>query len=69
MGNIGFAQLLLIALIVFLIFGATRLPEVGRGLGRGVARLRRGVRDRSEGGKLTTPSSSAKSRGHRGLAA
>jgi len=72
MGNIGFAQLLLIALIVLLIFGATRLPEVGRGLGRGVARLRRGMRDSSAESKAVltaAPSSSTKSRRRRGLAA
>lgn len=45
MADIGPTQLLLIASIVVLIFGATRLPEVGRGLGRGVAWLRRGLRE------------------------
>ncbi len=46
MANLGLAQILLTALIVVLIFGATRLPELGRVLGRGLGRARAG-RDRS----------------------
>ncbi len=37
--DLGSEQLLLIALIVAVIFGATRLPEVGRLLGRGLSRM------------------------------
>jgi TatA/E family protein of Tat protein translocase len=44
MANLGLAQILLIALIVVVIFGATRLPELGRVLGRGLGRA---VRERS----------------------
>jgi Sec-independent protein translocase protein TatA len=40
MFDLGSEQLLLIALIVLVIFGATRLPEVGRLLRRGVSRMR-----------------------------
>jgi sec-independent protein translocase protein TatA len=34
MGNIGPWQLLIVAVIILLLFGAKRLPEMARGLGR-----------------------------------
>jgi len=35
-GGIGWPQLLIVLLIVLVIFGAKRLPEVGRSLGSGM---------------------------------
>jgi sec-independent protein translocase protein TatA len=35
-GKLGIPELLLILEIVILIFGANRLPEIGRGIGRGI---------------------------------
>jgi sec-independent protein translocase protein TatA len=34
--RIGLPELLIIMAIVILIFGANRLPELGRGIGRGI---------------------------------
>jgi sec-independent protein translocase protein TatA len=36
MGRIGIPELLIILAIVILIFGANRLPELGRGIGKGI---------------------------------
>ncbi len=36
MGRIGLPELLVILVIVILIFGANRLPEIGRGIGKGI---------------------------------
>jgi len=36
MGEIGFEKILLILLIVLLLFGAKRLPEFGKSLGKGI---------------------------------
>jgi sec-independent protein translocase protein TatA len=36
MGRIGLPEMLVILLIVVLIFGANRLPEIGRGIGKGI---------------------------------
>jgi sec-independent protein translocase protein TatA len=35
-GPIGLPELVLIVVIIILIFGANRLPEIGRGIGRGI---------------------------------
>jgi sec-independent protein translocase protein TatA len=39
-GNIGLPELLLILAIVLLIFGANKLPEIARSLGKGVRAFR-----------------------------
>ena len=36
MGRIGIPELLIILAIIILIFGANRLPEIGRGIGKGI---------------------------------
>ncbi|MBP7149041.1 MAG: twin-arginine translocase TatA/TatE family subunit [Acidobacteria bacterium] len=38
--GIGFPEILILLLIVVLIFGARRLPELGRGLGEGIRGFR-----------------------------
>lgn len=35
-GSIGMPELLVILLVVLLLFGAKRLPELARGLGKGI---------------------------------
>ena len=36
LGPIGIPELVIILFIIVLIFGATRLPEIGRGIGKGI---------------------------------
>ena len=36
MGRLGLPELLVILFIIILIFGANRLPEIGRGIGKGI---------------------------------
>jgi len=47
-GPIGPTELLLILLIVVIIFGARRLPELGKSLGEGIKNFRRAVGGRGE---------------------
>jgi len=51
MNRVGFTEFLLILAIVVVIFGANRLPELGRGIGRGIRSfkesLREGANDKS----------------------
>jgi len=47
MGSIGFPELLLILVILLLIFGGKKIPELARGLGSGI----RNFRDAMHGGE------------------
>ena len=44
LGSLGFQELLLIFLIVLVIFGSTKLPALGRGLGEGIRNFKRGLK-------------------------
>ena len=41
MPNIGFPELLVIAMILTLVFGASRLPQLGGSMGRAIRKLKR----------------------------
>ncbi|APR99661.1 twin-arginine translocase TatA/TatE family subunit [Pajaroellobacter abortibovis] len=45
MGNMGAGELLVIALIALLLFGAGRIAEVGKGLGQGIRNFKQGLRE------------------------
>lgn len=44
-GNIGIPELIIILVIILLLFGASRLPEIGRGLGKGIKNFKESTRD------------------------
>ena len=44
-GNVGFPELLVILLIILLLFGAKRLPEIARGLGKSIHEFKKGVKE------------------------
>ncbi len=44
MGSLGWGEILLIAVVVILLFGARRLPEIGKGLGEGIRSFRNAFR-------------------------
>ena len=43
--NIGLPELLVVLVIVLLLFGAKRLPEIARGLGKSIQEFKKGVKD------------------------
>lgn len=45
MGNLGFTEILIILLVVLLLFGAKRLPEVGASIGKGIREFKRSLSD------------------------
>ncbi|MES1254372.1 MAG: twin-arginine translocase TatA/TatE family subunit [Acidobacteriota bacterium] len=45
MGRIGLPELVVILLIVFVIFGANRLPELGKGIGSAIKNFKNGMKD------------------------
>ncbi len=46
MGRFGHWEILIIAVIAVVIFGGKRLPELGKGLGKGIANFRDSLRSR-----------------------
>ena len=46
-GPLGLPEMLIILAIVILIFGANRLPELGRGIGAGIKNFKSGMKDES----------------------
>lgn len=67
MGHFGLGELIIIAVLVIVIFGGRKLPELGKGLGQGLANFRRAVREpgkspsESEGGPNAPESDKASS--------
>lgn len=43
-GPFGIPELLVVLLILVLMFGATRLPQIGRGIGEGIRNLKSGLK-------------------------
>lgn len=44
MFGLGIGELLIILVIVLVIFGARKLPEIGEGLGKGITSFRKSVK-------------------------
>ena len=44
-GGVGIPELIIILVIILLLFGASRLPEIGRGLGKGIKNFKESTRD------------------------
>jgi sec-independent protein translocase protein TatA len=45
MGPIGIPELLIILAIIILIFGASRLPEIGKGIGKGIQNFKSSMKE------------------------
>ena len=45
MPQLGFQELLVILLIVLLVFGAKRLPEMGAAIGKGIREFKKSMKD------------------------
>ena len=48
MGQLGFPELLVIGIIVLLLFGPKKLPELGSGLGRTIRDFKKAMSDGEE---------------------
>jgi len=44
-GSIGTPELLIIMLVILLLFGSKRLPELARGIGKGIRQFRQAMED------------------------
>jgi len=47
-GGIGAQELLLILFVILLLFGAKKLPEVAKGLGKGIAEFKKAMKETEE---------------------
>lgn len=47
-GSIGMPELLLILVICLLIFGATKLPEIGKAFGKAISEFKKGMKEKDE---------------------
>ncbi len=45
MGNIGTTEIILIIAVLFLFFGAKKIPELAQGLGKGIREFRKASRE------------------------
>lgn len=43
LGNLGTGEIIIIALVVLLLFGGKKIPELMRGLGKGIRNFKEGV--------------------------
>lgn len=44
MGGLGMPELFVVFLIVIVLFGASRLPQIGKGLGEGIKNFKKGLK-------------------------
>ena len=58
-GGLGMGEIILIFLVVLLLFGAKRLPEIGSALGKGIREFKGSVREIE--GELKAPLDDARS--------
>jgi sec-independent protein translocase protein TatA len=57
MFGIGMPELIIILVIVLIIFGAGKLPEIGGAIGKGIKNFKKSVRDRDQDEIDVTPNS------------
>jgi sec-independent protein translocase protein TatA len=45
MGGLGMPELLIVVLIIVILFGAKKIPELAKGMGQGIRNFKEGMRD------------------------
>ena len=63
MGNLGLTEMLLIGLALLIFFGPSRLPELGKSLGKGIQEFKKASKDDPEEDKAKKPVDPAKTNG------
>ncbi|HEX4347597.1 MAG TPA: twin-arginine translocase TatA/TatE family subunit [Vicinamibacterales bacterium] len=49
LGSLGLPELLVILLIVLVLFGANKLPQLGKGLGGAIKNFKEGIKEGQDG--------------------
>ena len=60
LGNLGATEIILIVLLVLLLFGGKKIPELMRGIGKGVRSFREGVDGKGDTDEASKDSDSKK---------
>lgn len=47
-GGIGMPELIIILVIILIIFGANKLPQIGQGLGKGIRNFKKATQEKEE---------------------
>lgn len=55
MFGLGMPELIVILIILLLVFGAAKLPEIGRSLGKTIAEFKKGMREGESESKEDKP--------------
>ena len=50
MGSLGVPELLVIFVILVLLFGASKIPQLGKGLGEAIKNFKKGLKDDDSSG-------------------
>lgn len=61
LGGIGAPEVIVIALIALLLFGAGRIADIGKGLGQGIKNFKQGIKESGDDDKAEKASKSDKS--------
>ncbi len=54
-GNLGFPEILIIMVIILLLFGAKRIPEIAGSMGKGIREFKKNINDATR--EITTDTS------------
>ena len=54
-GDLSFSHILILLLVLVLVFGAKRIPEIGSSLGQGIKEFKRSLKDATSDDPPTTP--------------
>ena len=44
-GNLGAGEIILILLVILILFGAKKIPELASGIGKGMSEFKKGLKD------------------------
>lgn len=58
--NIGFGELLIIMLVILVLFGSKKIPDLAQGLGKGIREFKKAIRDVEDDIKVSVNDSDKK---------
>ncbi len=58
MGNLGSGEILLIVLVILILFGSKKIPELAQGIGKGMREFKKALNDVQEDIKISDKSDS-----------